>query len=227
MATTGIFGAKNFISAGKVGLGVAVFAAALSLGGLSAVAQKAAAPAAAPAPASDPASQWVRLCGTDPATKKEVCHIQRPLFTDSGTTLAIVVLQETKGETLKSLLVQVPTGMLIQPGLQVSLDDKRSDPAKFTLCLPNACFAELQLPADYIPALKKSGVLKLSTLNQQGRRIDFQLGLDGFSAAYDGPPLDTTQAEKKQQELQSELEKKANDAKQKLMDAQKKALQGN
>lgn len=172
----------------------------------------------------DPVAQWNRVCGTDPVDKKETCQIRRMIATSSGTLLGEVAVQEKKGDALKSLAVSLPPGMLIQPGVKVMLDDKRTDLAKYTLCAGN-CFAELPIKEDYIAGMKKATLLKFTTLRPDGKSVEFDVTLDSFAAAYDGPPLDQAAQQKKQQELQSDLENKARAAQQKLIDAQKAAQQ--
>lgn len=208
----------------------AVAAAALALGALAApaMAQDAAAPAApaapaASAPAPSPASGWVKLCGKDPKGAKDVCFVQRELRTDSGQFLASAGIRGVDGEARKILLVQTPVGMLIQPGMRVQVDGGKQEAAKYTICFPNACFAELPVDDAFVGSLKKGNELILTTLNQQAKGVNFKLSLAGFTAAYDGPAIDTAALQRQQQELQAELQRKAKEAQQKLIDAQNQA----
>lgn len=191
-----------------------------------AVAQDAAAPAenpqAAPAAPSDP-NAWIKLCGNDPTSKKEICFVQRELRTDSGQFMASAGVREVKGEARRILLVQTPVGMLIQPGMRVQVDKGKQDAAKYTICFPNACFAELPIDDAFVASMKKGGELILTTLNQQAKGVSFKLSLKGFTTAYDGPAIDTAALQRQQQQLQSELQRKAKEAQQKLIDAQKNA----
>lgn len=206
----------------------AAAAAAFGLMSSAALAQDAAAPAPAPeaAPvAGQTASQWVKLCGNDPSVNKEICFIQRELRSDTGQFLASAGIREVKGEARKVLLVQTPVGMLIQPGMRVQIDKGKQEAAKYTICLQNACFAELPINDDFVSSAKKGGELVLTTLNQQAKAVSFKLSLSGFTAAYDGPAIDTAALQRQQQELQAELQRKAKEAQQKLIDAQNEASQ--
>ncbi|WP_245293260.1 invasion associated locus B family protein [Mongoliimonas terrestris] len=176
---------------------------------------------AAPAPAAENA--WVKLCGDDKAAKKEICFVQRELRTDSGQFLASAGVRQVAGEARKILLVQTPVGMLIQPGMRVQIDKNKQEAAKYTICFPNACFAELPITDDFVAQMKRGNELILTTLNQQAKGVNFKLSLSGFTAAFDGPALDTAALQRQQQELQSELQRKAKEAQQKLIDAQKAA----
>lgn len=211
----------------------ALSALALGLAASSAGAQEAAQPAApppdagaAPAAAAQAAPSpdgWVKLCGKDPKGTKEVCFVQRELRTDSGQFLASAGIRGVDGEARKILLVQTPVGMLIQPGMRVQVDKGKQDAAKYTICFPNACFAELPIDDAFVASLKKGNELILTTLNQAAKGVNFKLSLSGFTAAFDGPAIDTAALQRQQEELQAELQRKAKEAQQKLIDAQNNA----
>lgn len=183
------------------------------------------APAAPAASAANGDNPWVKLCGEDRASKKQICFTQRELRTDSGQFLASAGVREVAGEARKILLLQTPVGMLIQPGMRVQVDQGKQEAAKFTICFPNACFAELPITDDFVTSMKKGGDVVLTTLNQQAKAVSFKLSLSGFTAAYDGPAIDTAALQRQQQELQAELQRKAREAQQKLIDAQRAAEQ--
>ncbi|BBE71179.1 invasion associated locus B family protein [Oharaeibacter diazotrophicus] len=195
-----------------------------------AVAQNAATPAA---PAADqaagaaasgaPANDWIKLCGEDKTAKKQICFVQRELRTDGGQFLASAGVRSVDGEARRILLLQTPVGMLVQPGMRVQIDNGKQDAAKYTICFPNACFAELPVNDAYIASMKKGNDLVLTTLNQQAKAVTFKLSLKGFTAAFDGPAIDTAALQRQQEQLQSELQRKAKEAQQKLIDAQKAA----
>jgi hypothetical protein len=113
--------------------------------------------------------------------------------------------------------------MLIQPGMRVQVDKGKQEAAKYTICFPNACFAELPVDDAFVASLKKGNELVLTTLNQAAKAVNFKISLSGFTAAYDGPALDTAAMQRQQQELQAELQRKAKEAQQKLIDAQNSA----
>jgi invasion protein IalB len=224
-------------SFGAIGGTVAAAAVALAFAASAALAQDAAAPAAAPAQPDAPAAAapaaggtpdnpWVKLCGEDKNAKKEICFVQRELRTESGQFLASAGVREVKGEARRILLLQTPVGMLIQPGMRVQIDAGKQDAAKYTICFPNACFAELPITDQFVASLKKGNDLVLTTLNQQAKAVSFKLSLKGFTAAYDGPAIDTAALQRQQEQLQAELQRKAKEAQQKLIDAQK-AAEGN
>lgn len=171
--------------------------------------------------AAETESPWVKVCNIDPAANKEICLVTQELRTSTGQFLSSVAIREIDGEARKTLLIAVPTGMLIQPGLRVQIDNGKQVQAKYGICFPNACYSELVIDAAFVNSMKQGGKLVLTTLNQQAKAIPLELTLIGFTKVYDGAPMDVAELQKKQEELQSELQRRADEARQKLIEAQK------
>lgn len=168
---------------------------------------------------------WVKVCNTDPKSKKEFCLITQELRTDTGQFLAQAVVREVTGESRKLLHIAVPPGMLIQPGLRVQVDGGTQSEAKYTICFPNACIAEMVIDDTFVGGLKRGGKLVITTLNQQGKARPFDLTLKGFTRVYDGEAIKPEELQAKQERLQSELQKRAEAARQKLIEQQRQANQ--
>jgi len=123
------------------------------------------------------------------------------------------------------LHIAVPPGMLIQPGLRVQVDGGTQSEAKYTICFPNACIAEMVIDDTFVGGLKRGGKLVITTLNQQGKARPFDLTLKGFTRVYDGEAIKPEELQAKQERLQSELQKRAEAARQKLIEQQRQANQ--
>ena len=197
----------SFFKQGMAGCAVAAFAVLGSVAGVS-------------AQTAEPESPWVKVCNTDPNVNKEICLITQELRTATGQFLSSVAVREIGGEARKTLLIAVPTGMLIQPGLRVQVDAGKQTEAKYGICFPNACYSELVIDEAFIAQMKKGTKLVLTTLNQQAKPVPLELTLSGFTKVYDGAPMDVAEIQKKQEQLQSELQRRADEARQKLIDKQ-------
>jgi len=175
--------------------------------------------AAAAAPQQDPNQPilWVKLCSKDPkdADAKTVCLTAYELRDEKGQVVASIALREIDGDPKKMMLIAVPPLMLIQPGLRVSVDKGKQEEGKFTICFPNACYAELPASDALIQQMKKGTGLYIVTLNTQGKPITFPIRLYGFKEKNEGPGIDPTQVAKQnedQDKLQQELQKRADEA---------------
>ena len=167
---------------------------------------------------------WVKICNKDASANKELCLITQELRTNAGQFLASVAIREAPGEARKTLLSSVPVGMLIQPGVQLQIDGAKGDTARYSICFPNACYAELAIDAGFITKLKGGGKLQLTTVNQQAKPVRFEMTLIGFTSAYDGAGIDPASLEKKQADLQRQLDEKAKRARDQLVAEQRRAI---
>jgi invasion protein IalB len=186
-------------------------------------AQKPAAPAlqaATPASQQPPPlmySPWMKVCGKGKEPNaKEVCVITKDGRLENGMPVAVVQLFEPQGETRKLLRVTVPLGMQLQHGTRVIIDQGTPATAPYSICFPVGCMSDYEVNADTIAQLKKGKMLTVQAINMQGTPISLPMPLTDFAKAYDGPPIDPKAFEAQQQKLQSELQKKAEEARKKL-----------
>src|ERR1700754_981983 len=101
---------------------------------------------------------WKRICQINDQTKKEICVINHVLHAETGQMLAAATVIEEKGEQ-KLFRIAVPLGMLLEPGLRIVGDQNAPMEAKYAICVPEGCFADLQVNDDFVNGLKKGKVL--------------------------------------------------------------------
>ena len=195
--------------------------AAPAQGQAPAQAQKPAAPAAAAAkPGAKPeipedAYPWVKICQKD-GEGKSVCLIAKELRGANGELIASVALRDTEGEPKKTLLIAVPPGVLIQPGMRVMVDKGKQEEVKYRICFPNACYADLDLSDQMNGDLKKGNVLIVTALNMQQKPTGYPFRLDTFKTAAESAGIDPTASQQSQEQLQQQLQKRAEEAAKKL-----------
>ena len=180
-----------------------------------------AATAPLPAPESNVAPQpdWEKVCG--PVKDQEECHISRRRVAATGQALAQFMIIE-RGDK-KLIQIAVPPVALIQPGIQIKIDQGQPTGVKYVVCTPGECLALGEITPDFIKSLKGGGNLIITMLNPQGKPVNFDIGLQGFTAVYDGPGINPKEAQARQQKLEDELKKKADAARQQLLDAQQQS----
>jgi invasion protein IalB len=204
--------------------GAAGLAAVLTLGSGAALAQqkkaepaaKAAAPAAAQAQNQ---SAWVKLCekapvlakgkdGKEERAEKNICltHHER-LDGNTGMVLVSAAIREVEGQDKQHLMVMVPLGMAIQPGLRAKVYDKamwdmaqkneKVDDSKlqavklnFSLCHPAGCTAEIDMTKELMDQLRAGAGAMIFSINANGQVIAFPVPLTGFKEALAGAPID-------------------------------------
>jgi invasion protein IalB len=162
-------------------------------------------------------SPWTKFClkGQE-ANAKQVCFTGKDGRVESGMPVVAAVLIEPEGEPKKILRVTLPLGMSLGPGTRVIVDQGQPMTGPYVICFNNGCMADFEASAELINKLKKGQGLVVQGINGAGQAISLQLPLGDFAKAYDGPPTDPKEFEAQQQKLQSELQKRADDARKKL-----------
>ena len=167
------------------------------------------------APAPEDAYPWVKICQKD-SEGKSVCLIAKELRTANDELLASVALRDTEGEPKKTLLIAIPPGVLIQPGMRVMIDKGKQEEVKYRICFPNACYADLDLSDQMFGDLKKGNVLVVTALNLQQKPTGYPFRLDTFKTAMESTGVDPTATQQSQDQLQQQLQKRAEEAAKKL-----------
>jgi invasion protein IalB len=204
----------------------------------SALAQQTKKPAAkpAPAPAAKPAPQqpaqpqqqaaqgqpqlmyspWMKVCGKGQDTNnKQVCVLTKDGRLENGMPVVVVQLFEPEGAP-KMMRVTVPLGMQLQHGTRVIIDQGQPVNEPYKICFPVGCVSDYPVTDEMIKQMKKGKQLTVQAINMQATPISLPLPLSDFAKAYDGPATDPKVFEEQQRKLQSELQKKAEEARKKL-----------
>ncbi|MEJ1157023.1 invasion associated locus B family protein [Prosthecomicrobium sp. N25] len=172
------------------------------------------------------ADTWIKICQTDEKTKKEVCQTGYDLRTTTGQILASFVLMEMTGETRKIVRIVVPTGLLLQPGLKVQVDDGKAEDGKFGFCSEAGCFVQMVASDPFASALKKGREIVVSAQNQAASAVTFNFPLGSFKVANEGKAIDEETFRKRQEAIRAQVVQKQQSFEDQLREAQRKAQQG-
>jgi invasion protein IalB len=206
-----IFKSKNIVRIALASLTLS--AAAVTAPGLS-VAQDAAANAQP--------QGWFKVCSKQ--EDSDVCIVQNLLTANSGQLITAVGLITVEGKINRKLMqVSVPSARMIPPGVVMQIDDGKGQKLDFAICMPDKCLAEVPLTDGMIAALKKGTDVVFTSVNFQKAPNPIKISLNGFTGAFDGPPVEQSKLEERQRLLQEEMQKKAEDRRKQLEDAQKAA----
>ncbi len=188
-----------------------------------------AAPAAAEPQLQAIQTPWVKLCDNvpvderTPPTTKKLCMVVQETRAENGQMLASVQIRELEGEKPR-LIIAVPVGMSLQPGIRVVLEGGQGAPApqamRYEVCLPNACFAQMELQTEFLNRMKRSNNLNIQVVNMNNRAISLAMSLTGFQASYDGQPVDPKAYEESQRKLAEELQRRGEEAQRRLQQQQ-------
>lgn len=208
-------------SARQRGLALAT-AAAVAAGALAPLGASAQAPQNNLVPVQPEPSQtgWTKLCGDDQASGARICYTTRDFVSDQGQpVLAVAIYDIDAPEGQEDQLIArflMPLALLLQPGIRFAADNNDAVSGAFAVCFPNGCFAESAITEAMVDQMKAGQTLNISVQDQQGQIVTFQVPLEGFTAGWDGDPIDPAELQAQQQRLQEELQRRSEELRQRL-----------
>lgn len=191
----------------------------LAISGAALAQQAKSQPKQAAKPSQPQQSAWVKLCekanfvrrdkdGKEEQEEKNICltHHER-LDGNTGMVLVSAAIRQVEGMDKEHLMIMVPLGMAIPPGVRAAvytkeqwekaqknekIDESTLKPIslRYSLCHPAGCTAEAEATKELIESMKTGGGLMVLAINANGQPIAFPVPLDGFSAAHAGAPVD-------------------------------------
>lgn len=168
--------------------------------------------------------KWFKVCAKQ--ADNDVCNVQYRVVASNGQIITSVNLFTVKGKLNRKIFqVTVPTNRLIPAGVAVKIDDKKENRIPYSNCFRDRCTAEVKMDDNLIKLLKSGGEVVLTSINFQNKPTPIKISLNGFTAAFDGPPLKKSDVDAQNQQLQKQLEEKAKKAREALEAAQKKATE--
>ncbi|MFM8701302.1 MAG: invasion associated locus B family protein [Hyphomicrobiales bacterium] len=180
----------------------------------------------APAPAAAPTivsvkpepsqATWLKVCGDDQNTKKKICYTTRDFVSDQNQPVLAVAIYDIQGDQQKIVRFLMPLGFILAPGVRFNVDKGTGYSGKFGICFPVGCYAEVAVKDDALQAIKKGTSLFVSVQNQFAREVAFQVPMEGFAKAFDGPPVDPALLADQQQKLQEQMKKQAEELRRKM-----------
>jgi invasion protein IalB len=169
---------------------------------------------------------WFKAC-----TKQEdvdICNVQNILVSESGQLLTGISLLELKGKINRRVFqITVPSGRMIQPGIGLQVDGGQTRKLDYVICLPDRCVGEVTLTDDIVGSFKRGQQLTLTSVNFQNQPNPIKVPLTGFTAAFDGPPMQQSDIEERQRQLEEFVNKNTEEFQRKLKEEQEKAKAGN
>lgn len=169
---------------------------------------------------------WFKVCSKQ--EDNDICNVQNIRTANTGQLLTAVNLIQITGKVNRAIFqIAVPTGRVIPAGIGMQIDGGQAQKIDYAICLPDRCIAEAPLTDALVASLKKGGELTLTSINFQNQPNPIQISLSGFTAAFDGEPLQQSEVESRQQQLQEAIEKRREDFQKRLLEEQEKAKQGN
>lgn len=152
-------------------------------------------------------SPWTKFCPPQgqEAGAKPVCFTGKDGRLESGQPVVAAVLIEPQGER-KIVRITLPLGMSLQPGTRMIVDQGQPMTAPYVICFNAGCMADYEASQALVDTMKKGQGLAIQGMNGGGQPISLVLPLNDFAKAYDGPPTDPKELQRREEELRKKLE---------------------
>lgn len=161
-------------------------------------------------------SAWVKLCekapditnkDKDKEKKIDVCLTHHEHIDGrTGQVVVSAAIRQVQGQDKKALMVMVPLGMALPPGIQMKVDENKPISLKYTLCHIAGCTAETEATEEIVKQMKGGTKLVVAAINIAGQPIAFpDVPLNGFTKTLDGEPVDNTQYKEARKRLMLQI----------------------
>jgi invasion protein IalB len=171
-----------------------------------------------------PPEGWFKAC-----TKQEevdICNVQNIMVAGSGQLITAISLLTLEGQVNRRVFqVTVPSGRAIPPGIGMQVDGGQTQQLEYVICMPDRCIAEAPLDDNLVNSFKRGGNVTFTSVNFQNQQSPIQVSLEGFTAAYDGEPMQQSDLEARQRQLQDYVSRNTDDFARRLQEEQERAME--
>ena len=149
-------------------------------------------------------SPWTKSC------LSATCFVGRDgrFDPECGPVVVAAVLIEKRGDATKTLRVTLPTGVHVERGVRIAIDQGEPVERPFAACYVSGCSVNYVGGVELIDRLKQGRMLVLEAVDKTGAPIRVSMPLDDFADAYDGEPQQPKVFEETATKLQAELDRR-------------------
>lgn len=126
---------------------------------------------------------WKVGCDKKPDSEEKICHLQQ-LITEGEkkNPVLMVAAGYLPGREAPTIIVTLPLGVLLPPGLTLQVDDNDAVAFPFEVCDPVGCRAGIELKDPLLKQFKSGNKAKLTFASMQRKPIGVPISLSGFTA---------------------------------------------
>lgn len=129
---------------------------------------------------------WKLDCGEAGGFSQTTCRMmQTVIIKETGSPLLTAVIEARPDASGLSLLLKVPHGVLLAPGMQLQLAGMDPVALKFRLSDETGVFAATMLSDKMLGAMKTGDTLKINVITSSGQKVGIPVTLEGFATAFD------------------------------------------
>ncbi len=132
---------------------------------------------------------WIKECEKlkDPKGKEiELCQISQTLVNkEINQPMLKVAAGYVPGKKEAVMIITLPLGVILPPGVQLTVGEGKAARVPITTCLPQGCQAGAQLDNEFTARLKKGSKMIVTFIGPDGKQVNAPISLSGFTAGID------------------------------------------
>ena len=129
---------------------------------------------------------WIKECEKmkGPEGKEiELCQISQTLVNkEINQPMLKVAAGYVPGKKDAVMIITLPLGVILPPGVQLTVGEGKAARVPVTTCLPQGCQAGAQLDKEFTERLKKGSKLIVTFIGPDGKQVNAPISLSGFTA---------------------------------------------
>ncbi|MEO1198806.1 MAG: invasion associated locus B family protein [Pseudomonadota bacterium] len=167
----------------------------------------------------DASNPWQKFCVAEGDSEVRVCVTRQEARNQEGQRVASALVRQIDGQPPR-LLFEVPTGVILPPGVGYTIDESELARAVFIICTQHFCSAEAEIDTAFIDQLKAGSNLVMQVMNHTEEVVAIGFTLVGFTAAIDGEGQDLNEYNESRSDVQRGLQERAEEARRQLQEQQ-------
>lgn len=127
---------------------------------------------------------WAKNCSEQPDGTRACNLVQDVTDQKSGSVMLRAEVGYIPGSKTALMLITVPLGVALRPGLEFRVDNAKSWKLLFDVCARDGCRAATPMDGSLIAALKRGAQATVSISNLGGRGLVIPISLLGFTKGF-------------------------------------------
>ena len=129
---------------------------------------------------------WLIDCGEAGGFSQGSCRmLQTVVIRETKQPLLTAAIERRPDGSGLSMVLKVPHGLLIPPGMLLELEGQKPEVLRYRLSDATGLFAATPLTPEYLEALQKGETLKVSVATAEGQKVGIPVTLRGFKTAFE------------------------------------------
>ncbi|HSH43506.1 MAG TPA: invasion associated locus B family protein [Arenicellales bacterium] len=127
---------------------------------------------------------WGVECRQPPSEETKRCIMFQRQVLEDGRTLLVLTVRKAPDDRPPLAILQLPLGVLLEPGVSLSVDGGEPRELRYRLCDEGGCIVTFLLDEALQNAFRQGQNARVVVVTADQRRVNVDVSLSGFTAAF-------------------------------------------